>query len=514
MNDKLKLPLTAVFSFLLGGVVFFPWGANDGIIGASKKSLDNSFVFDQAEKTNKQFTLANIEALKNKIVVKKVDYHFSGYDIALSNLAISEQLKDSKRIKNKDNDTADVISATSDSNQNKIVDDVLPQTVESDTSINTVVVDYRFSKDELKLSNLAIKNQLKNSDLLLESEIESKHSTNKIIPIEKIIEATENTIKKPIIIVKYRFSSDELNISNSQIKKQLKNYREISVTKKEKIIVKKVNYNFDSQALIISNSVIEKQLGRYLAKNIVVEDIQEDHKTNINEFEVAEKSETNLFVSDVSDYENDSVENTELDNDDKKYKKVEFSKSELELSNLAIAKQLQGYKNSIPIVTEAREALSNVDTKAEDSNELKSVVTKAEVSNSYNDEENESDLLISNSAHDDDDDEDYSNIPVKFNLKRQLRKSNLSSINEIETHGENSDEHEEDDEEDFSGERVIFNNDPQFLTHSLDEISAIDDNIEIPDVENITDESIVEDVEIIEEIEINDDGKIISSSSE
>ncbi|MFV2060022.1 MAG: hypothetical protein ACC653_05010 [Gammaproteobacteria bacterium] len=482
MNDKLKLPLTAVFSFLLGGVVFFPWGSN----------RDSGFIIDSA---NMQSIPATTVTRKKKILVKKVDYHFSGYDIALSNSAIKSQLKNSI-----------IAKKESEEELNAIITNENQPATNPGNVLSIIVVEYNFSKEELKKSNLAIENQLKK----LNDFVELKPDTEIKIVEQEIIKENKVVNVKPIIIVEYRFSSVELKKSNLAIKEQLRKLGTITNQTKERILVRKAEYHFDTEALALSKIAIDKQLGRNVAEN---NELNSNHKTNIDEVEVAEKSEINLFVSDVSEYSNetDSTELNEIENTEKKYENIEFSESELALSNLAIAKQLKGYKDkTLSDDVDFTEALSNVD------DAIESVSAKVKIENNEDDID-ESKLLLSNSGHEevDDDEEEYSTIPVKFKSTQQFRKNELSSLNENETHSDSAKELEEDDDDDdFSGERVFFNNEPRFLTNHASEVFAktIDDKIEIPDVEDIQGAQTVEEIEVIEEIDISDDGKIITSS--
>jgi len=517
MNDKLKLPLTAVFSFLLGGIVFFPWGANDQNSVVNQTTLNTNFIFDE------------IAAVKPEV------------------------------------DSAEVVTR------------VAP----------TIIVDYRFSEDELKVSNLAISNQLKGV-------------VNTVVSQKTEVVVKNNSTTAQTIVVEYSFSEDDLKISNLVIKKQLRSF--ISEVNNEQVVslserlnstntitpnsIKKVDYHFSNDAIKLSNLTIEKQLSRYLADNKQVE-ITNSH--NINDIEVSEKSETDLFVKDVANYSNDSdnTNTSELENETdeiaqedtneienyahsqfsqseieisnqiittqlRNYKEIEisekpeinvikilvirkttpvnFSGTKLEFSKLTILKQLKGYINALAVDSHDDEPqanenfVSNLDDidDAEATvglSELQTAETNLPVNNEY---EDENDLLLSNSEHDDDD-EEYSGTLIKYQLRAPVDEKTLSSLSEDDaTTEEQHEDEDDDDEEEFSSERIVFNVEPRYFIDSfeIESTANLENNIEVPEIENIKQNSkldfSIEEIEVIEEIEINDNdnGKIITSSVE
>ncbi|MFV1982560.1 MAG: hypothetical protein ACC657_03390, partial [Thiohalomonadales bacterium] len=170
MNDKLKLPLTAVFSFLLGGVVFFPWGTNDRININKIKESTSAFIFDQPEDNKKQ---SNSEMLFSKKIITKVDYNFSISELEISNLAIKKQLKNFKTTKN------DTVIA-----KEKIEENTLLVVSENSNELSaTVVAENEFSTDDLTTSNLAIKKQLKNFNRITNDSEIAKEKTVENTPL-------------------------------------------------------------------------------------------------------------------------------------------------------------------------------------------------------------------------------------------------------------------------------------------------------------------------------------------
>lgn len=486
MNDKLKLPLTAVFSFVLGGVVFFPWGAQDEINIFRAYDLETASGFDSS---------LNIAA---KVKVKKAEYIFSISDLKLSNLAIKNQLKN----------TDFVVSSSASPQENKTIrEQFVAKSLESVTPmVRAVRVDYQFAEDELQVSNLAIKKQLKSSIVITnikpfhENEVEVAESNQ----LENVISIDRKANEETDISL-----SDRLNTTENVIP--------------ENNTIEKINYQFSSDELEISNLTIQKQLARYLDMN-ENDEIKQERKINNDEFELSEESETDEFVKGVSDYFNKNDNTVNLYEDE--YLEFDFSESELLISNLAIKKQLRGYTSATNLNEETSESISELDSELNQvvtitpsSQGNNSIVTKSNV-------ENESELLISNSAHDDD---DYSSIPVKHDTEKKFRKRTQLSIKEDVAHDEaaEQEEEEEDDDDEYGSERVVFSNEPLYFTDSFEKksIVTIEKNIEVPGVEdiqvnsisdNITDSTLtdIENIEMIEEIEISDDGNIITSSAE
>jgi len=503
MHDKLKLPLTAVFSFLLGGVVFFPWGAGQEFKREISGGSNSTFIFDKSTTKEQVLTLA----------VKKLDYELSADEIKSSNLAITKQLNSYRAY----------------------VDDSVIDQVETKNNIKPVIiVEYRFSEDELQLSNSAIKNQLKKT-IIGPTSVDSNRQA---VSIPKIKDISNNDIGKSYgtIIVEYRFSSEEIKHSNLAIQKQLKHLTvadtdEQEIVSNDNIIteeneklentkntisVTKSEYNFSSEEMESSNLAIKKQLSRYLANNNLIE-------SNSDEFEISEKSETDLFVSNTPEYTNDTDESTEPDSVEVEYQKIKFSESGLKISNLAILKQLRSYSDNLSKNDESNEIVSNLDEleiePIDSSNSnfpSTNNISNLEVKSDYEDEdEDESELLISNTEHDDD---DYSNIPEKLNSNKQFRKNSLTSITSNDILDDAAENEEEDDDDEYSSERIEFNSEPQYFTESFDVKAtiAIEDNIETPNVEGIIkntfDNIVADELEMIEEIDITDDTNSIVSS--
>jgi len=623
MNEKLKLPLTAVFSFMLGSVVFFPWGEKDAIntINIGAKNLNSDINFDRD--SNRHLGIK-----PNKLItVKKVEYFFSKYDLTLSNIAIKNQLKNNSSkgetsqnnaSLNKSNQLFDNTTDNSDIDNSQLIDNqtelaeisssklpdnpaiivveyrfskdeiltsniaILNQLQQSNSNIELIkqlklsevsldindnnsalansfnnneteiVVEYRFSKDEILASNIAIQNQLKfksNIDLA-----DSQEKTEQTVESDLSLVDLNNTINSEIV-VEYRFSKDEIQASNSAIKIQLASYiinnsvKVVSNTESfdsiissaRRIDVKNVNYSFAADALAKSNLAIDKQLSRYLAANDDAP-IKSRNKINISELEIAEKSETEQIVDNVSDYtnENESAVNERIIDDSsankelvdvehkfKQYQKPTFLEFELKLSNLAIQRQLRqqnehasvesGLESDLDSIVDSRvesDIIKSVDaeqeimnSKAEDSHDeqlaidLEAEIDQIELTtstikpspaktdkieqlqtsdNKPVEYEDESELLISNKSYAEEDDDEYNSN------KLNISESTVSALNELDNNTELKDLDEEDDDE-FSSERIVFSNEPLYFTDSFEKKSAVtaDENIAIPNVEDI-----------------------------
>lgn len=359
--------------------------------------------------------------------------------------------------------------------------------------------------------------------------------------------------------VNYNFLTGEIELSNLTIEKQLKSYSvktseatikaelidsNTVINLRAKISVKKVSYEFSASALKASNLAINQQLGRYVASY----DKEININTNpisINELEVPEQPETAVLVNNAAGYSNeDVIVKTKLKL--KKYTAVTFSKSKLKSSNLAIDKQLRNYKmvsiksepQTKPSANSSNKAIvksiaePSIANKLEDttltklerlgSKKLDSVLKLSKKSKP----ESESELLISNSAHEEDDedvddDEDFSRISNRYKIKQAKEQQKLSVTNIHNSTVMN--EEDDEDEDEYGSERVVFNNEPYYFTESFEKKSEsiIDDNIALPKVEDIhestnaatNDELSITEIELIEEIEISDDGTIITSQA-
>jgi len=561
MNDKLKLPLTAVFSFLLGGVVFFPWGTNDRVTINKIKEPTSAFIFDQSEDNKKQ---SNSEMLLSKKIITKVDYNFSISDLEISNLAIKKQLKKFKTSKN-DTEIA----------KEKIEKNTLLVIAENSNELTvTVIAENEFSTDDLTISNLAIRKQLKSFNRITnDSEINKEKTGEKT----QLVIAENSNELTPIVITENQISTNDLIASNLAIKKQLKSFNvitndtEIAKEKTQLVIseniseltptaitenrfssddlrssdlasikqlksidsinsednvefssektdeedyvdfenenkIIKFDDHFSPEELAISNLAIQKQLSRYL----VVDDI--------DEFEIPEKPETYPFIEDVSDRADEKnvtkkAETKKIKNTNVVVKNQEliFSEAELKISNLAIQKQLRSYNDALNKNKEITKNEANLDK----------ISTQPEIESDY---EDESDLLISNSAHK----EDSKRAPDKNNSKRKNYKNQLSTIDENNLLDDDTLQEEDDDE--YGSERIEFINNPRYFTDSFDKkaVITVEKNIETPNIENVdknlnseiksenalTEVEEIEEIEVIEEIEINDDGETVISSAD
>ncbi len=313
----------------------------------------------------------------------------------------------------------------------------------------------------------------------------------------------------------YRFSESAVAHSNLAIEKQLKNYKADAST----VIVE-----FSASALQKSNLAIKRQLGHYSASNDkkIIESTQ---PVSISDLDVPEQPETALLVNDVPDYLNEDGK----DSDGTERTTAVFSKALVKLSNLAIKKQLRSYNmTSINQTAQAKSIAPSTTINQMDDAPLVKHVTQelAHEQDKKPKSESESELLMSNNAHedeendDDDDDDDYSRVSDSYKIKKAKEQTKLSSTNNRAL-ANGAAVNEEEDEDEYGSERVVFNNEPYYFTESFEKKSEsiIDDNIALPNVEDIhesTNAATSEEqstLEIIEEIEISDDGTIITSQA-
>ncbi len=392
-------------------------------------------------------------------------------------------------------------------------------------NLNKLVVnkiEYRFDALELSSSNLAIKNQLKNNNVV-------EHKVNEL----------GISVNEDAIAMESYLSGVKQNSNINQ-----------------KVEVQKTVYRFPARLLESSNLAIEKQLAHY--EEVSATDVTDNNQQiNIEQLEVAENSETEKLVNNAADFSNSDSDKTAV-----KITKVRakleikqktptfFSKSQVKISNLAINKQLRGYRAVIEKNTSDTPvndtALSNIEIESElppvpDNVDIENPVVE---NNTQAKHEIESELLLSNTEvkdeDEDSDDEDFSRVFVYKNPN--YGESEFESNHSL--HGEQDDDDEEDfsqvlaysnpnyanteneldeDDDEYGSERIMFNHEPYYFTENFENNlnnSLIGKNIDVPNVEDIHEKSksdvTAENEEseiIIEEIDFNDDGNVMTSAS-
>ncbi|VAW96421.1 hypothetical protein MNBD_GAMMA22-1727 [hydrothermal vent metagenome] len=301
------------------------------------------------------------------------------------------------------------------------------------------------------------------------------------------------------------------------------------------LIVKKIDYQFDALLLSSSNLAIKNQLKN---NNIV------EHKTP--EVEAFINSDASAMAQYLAQTKQQSGAKQKIDVQKTVYR---FPARLLASSNSAIQKQLASYRTVVKVKTNNTAgmvndtALSNVDIESEltpvpDDNDIDNPIVE---NNIVVNQETETELLLSNSAHEheDSDDEDFSRVLVYMNPN--YMDSGFSSDHSL--HGEeddddedfsqvlaytnynysNTDGEQDEDEDEYGSERVVFNHEPYYFTESFENNlnnSLLNKKIDVPNVEDIHETSAsdvaVENADsevVIEEIEFYDDGKIVTSAA-